>query len=249
MQRRLVMLMCARCNDDVTLHETERAFHWRISLAELAETKDLFLEKEFIDKDWNLINWNKRQFLSDSSTDRVRKYRQGLKQDETLLKHHLPVTVTAPDTEQIQNRTEQKHKKHIASTADAIPAASVFDLPLVGGKQCFAVSQELFDEFVRAYPGVVVMAELGRARAWLISNPIRGKTLRGMPKFLNSWLSRAQDRGGNGNGSHNGNGFQAESSNEITNRNIKKALEKRLAAYDLAHGVDEGEQAEPEAAG
>jgi hypothetical protein len=83
MQRRLAMLFCSRCREE-TLHETDRAFHWRISPEELAETKALFLEKGFIDENWNLFNWNRRQFLSDSSTERVRRYRQGLKQSETL---------------------------------------------------------------------------------------------------------------------------------------------------------------------
>lgn len=58
MQRRLVMLFCARCKCDgeVTFRETETAFHWRVSMAELAETKALFIEQGFIDAHWNLVN-------------------------------------------------------------------------------------------------------------------------------------------------------------------------------------------------
>lgn len=113
MQRRLVMLFCSRCRGE-TLHETERAFHWRISEDELAKTKALFTEKGFIEGDWELVNWNRRQFLSDSSTDRVRRYRQGKKQDETLHVTERNVTVTPPDTE-TDTETEQKQKKHKAS--------------------------------------------------------------------------------------------------------------------------------------
>lgn len=83
MQRRLAMLFCSRCKEE-TLQEQDRAFHWRISLEELAETKQVFMDKGFIDADWNLINWNSRQFISDSSTDRVRRHRKALKQNETL---------------------------------------------------------------------------------------------------------------------------------------------------------------------
>jgi hypothetical protein len=43
--------------------------------------------------------WEKRQYISDSSTERVKKHRS-MKRSET-------VTVTPPDTEQSQNRTEQ----------------------------------------------------------------------------------------------------------------------------------------------
>jgi hypothetical protein len=109
MQRRLIMLFCSRCKGE-TLHETERAFHWRVTETELAETKALFMEKGFIDDKWRLLNWDRRQFLSDSSTDRVRRHRQALKQSETLHETVVPVTVTAPE----QNRTEQKHKKPLA---------------------------------------------------------------------------------------------------------------------------------------
>ena len=93
MQRRLAMLFCSRCRNE-TLQETDRAFHWRITPQELAETKTVFMAKGFIDADWNLINWNRRQFLSDSSTERVRRHRQGLKHNGTLHGTKGNVTVT-----------------------------------------------------------------------------------------------------------------------------------------------------------
>ena len=114
MQRRLVMVFCLRSGNVLeTLHETEIAFHLRISDPELAETKALFLAKEFIDEDWNVLNWNRRQYLSDSSTERVREYRQRMKQDETFQKHDETVSVTPvteDETAPEQNRTE--HKKN-----------------------------------------------------------------------------------------------------------------------------------------
>ena len=76
MQRRLVMLFCMRCGDvTVTLRDDEIAFHLRISDAELAETKALFIAKGFIDSSWNITNWEKRQFASDSSAARTKAYR------------------------------------------------------------------------------------------------------------------------------------------------------------------------------
>src|ERR1035441_6103457 len=105
-QRRLIMHFCLRCRGQLlgTFRETEIAFHMRVSLEELAQTKQAFLDGGFIDNRWNLINWDARQYISDSSTERVRKYREGLKQSETFLKQDETVSVTAP--EQIQNRTE-----------------------------------------------------------------------------------------------------------------------------------------------
>ena len=107
MQRRYVMLMCLRCSETLeTLHETEIAFQLRLSEAELIETKQLFISKNFIDKQWNLLNWDKRQFVSDSSTMRVRKHRNNKKQpsndDETLQKRQSNAIDTDTDKKQIQ---------------------------------------------------------------------------------------------------------------------------------------------------
>lgn len=48
------------------------------------------------------------------------------------------------------------------------------------------------------YPAVDVEQELRRMAAWLESNPTKKKTRRGIDRFINSWLSREQDRGGRG---------------------------------------------------
>lgn len=80
MQRRYVMLMCMRCsNVTVTLHETEIAFHLRIDADQLAATKDIFIAKGFINDKWDLLNWDKRQFVSDTSASRVAKHRASKK--------------------------------------------------------------------------------------------------------------------------------------------------------------------------
>ncbi|HEX8615648.1 MAG TPA: hypothetical protein VF800_30570 [Telluria sp.] len=80
MQRRYVMLMCLRCSNDLeTLHETEIAFSLRIDAVALAETKTVFLAKGFIDEHWRLLNWEKRQFISDTSTARVARHRAAKK--------------------------------------------------------------------------------------------------------------------------------------------------------------------------
>ena len=107
MQRRYVMLMCLRCSEVLeTLHETEIAFQLRLSTEELEQTKQLFISKNFIDKHWNLLNWDKRQFVSDSSTMRVAKHREKKKQpsniDETLQKRPSNAIDTDTDKKQIQ---------------------------------------------------------------------------------------------------------------------------------------------------
>ena len=119
MQRRYVMLMCLRCSEVLeTLHETEIAFQLRLSTEELEQTKQLFISKNFIDKHWNLLNWDKRQFVSDSSTMRVAKHRNKKKQvsnaDETLQKRPSNAIDTDTDTEQIQKKVNNKRGSRLA---------------------------------------------------------------------------------------------------------------------------------------
>lgn len=102
-QRRLIMLFCIRCNGDVTLQDEEVAFQLRISNEEWVITKALFLSKGFINETNEVLNWDKRQYVSDSSAERVARHRNKKKQE-------CNVTVTPPDTEQIQIQNTDKNK-------------------------------------------------------------------------------------------------------------------------------------------
>lgn len=94
MQRRLVMLFCLRCsNDSETLLDEEVAFQLRISADEVAETKALFLKKEFIGEQWQILAWDKRQFLSDCSYERVKRHREKRVSEGLPQQNSIPKTV------------------------------------------------------------------------------------------------------------------------------------------------------------
>lgn len=96
-QRRFVMLLCLRCcNGDETLRDEEVAFQLRISTDEWAQTKQRLLERRLIGEDSKPRAWNKRQFVSDSSTARVAKHRA---KAATAAKRECNVSVTPPDTD------------------------------------------------------------------------------------------------------------------------------------------------------
>lgn len=127
MQRRYLMLMCLRCSNAlVTLQDEEIAFQLRISGDELAETKALFIKKGFIDSAWNLLNWEKRQFASDSSKDRVAKHRALQKQkqeqarngDVTLHETKANGLDTDTDTEQSNSAPSAKSPRGTSLRAD-----------------------------------------------------------------------------------------------------------------------------------
>lgn len=63
--------------------------------------------------------------------------------------------------------------------------------------EVFEVRQSYFDQLAALYPGIADPAQQFRAMAaWLISNEKQRKTLGGMKRFINSWLSREQNRSG-----------------------------------------------------
>src|SRR5690606_38509119 len=94
----------------------EAAFHLRISNEDWAETKRIFIAKGFIDSKLNLLNWDKRQFKSDSSAERVAKHRAEKKakgsSDVTLQVTQANALDTDTDTD-----TEDEEAKASLSTS------------------------------------------------------------------------------------------------------------------------------------
>lgn len=50
------------------------------------------------------------------------------------------------------------------------------------------------EQWSELFPAVDIMQELRKMKSWLDSNPNRRKTKRGILRFVNSWLSKEQDR-------------------------------------------------------
>lgn len=157
MQRRLVMLFCLECSNGLeTFHVTERetsiAFALRVSDEEIAATKAVFLAKGFINDDWTLRNWSKRQYVSDSSTARVRAHREKKKRESA--KPETDVKRSSNATEQIQNRTDTEEtpppareddfdsRARFAMTADWQPSSKTFQAVLLQ----MGITQQAFDQ-------------------------------------------------------------------------------------------------------
>ena len=76
---------------------------------------------------------------------------------------------------------------------EAPAAPPVILLPLNDGSE-YAVSQEEADEYTNLYPAVDVLQELRGMRGWLNASADRRKTRSGIRRFMNNWLSRAQNQ-------------------------------------------------------
>ena len=80
-----------------------------------------------------------------------------------------------------------------SSEASSEPSSYSFATVGKGGGR-WTLPQSILDEFAEAYPGIDLDAEFKKVRAWLTANKSRRKTNAGMPRFLNTWLSKAQDQ-------------------------------------------------------
>ena len=92
-----------------------------------------------------------------------------------------------------------------ASPSDAGPEAENVDgvsddmfirFPTCRKNEVYDLPKAQVADWQEIYSAVNVGQEILKAYSWIDSNPQKRKTKRGMKSFLNSWLSRAQDRGG-----------------------------------------------------
>lgn len=79
--------------------------------------------------------------------------------------------------------------KEISPELHSSPA---YELTLIDGT-CYPVMQETADKYRTLYPAVDVDQEFRKMIGWLDSHPKSRKTSRGIEKFVNGWLCRAQD--------------------------------------------------------
>lgn len=110
--------------------------------------------------------------------------------------HSQPV-VTSGDqsspvgTDSRQKTVDSRQKMEIIDSIDE--AEPIIGLPLNDGSE-HPVTEEEIAEYSRLYPAVDVMQELRDMRGWLLANPVRRKTKRGIKAFIRTWLSKEQDK-------------------------------------------------------
>ncbi len=170
LQRRLVMLFCFRCNVSLPLQDEEVAFQLRISRQQWDETKSIFLDKGFIDSSNNIINWEKRQYKSDSSLERVRRHREAKKQSVVTISNVTVTSQSRADTEQIQNRTEQSSSAHEIPAFQKIYDEGCIVFPSLQTANTSSIQQWISagcDPDLDAIPEIKRHAKAGKAvKAW-----------------------------------------------------------------------------------
>lgn len=164
-QRRYVMILCLRCsNDHVTLQDEEVAFHLRISNEEWLRTKATLMAKDLIDDGNSPTKWDKRQFASDSSAERVARHRAAKKQAAKPCN----VTVTPPEAEadtDTEADTELKARAGEASTAVATTtnetARAETPTTSSAGEACKALRAAGVQAVNPSHPKLIALLEAG----------------------------------------------------------------------------------------
>ena len=163
-QRRYIMLLCIRCsNDHVTLQDEEVTFMLRISNESWLQTKAVLLSKNLINEHNFPTNWDKRQYASDSSKDRVAKFRANKKQinsidNEDVTKCNADVTLQKQASNAIEKNRVEKNRVDINKSFNK-------DLSAQEQKEF----EETFLQFWESYPKKRGKAEA--MKAWLKLKP------------------------------------------------------------------------------
>ena len=146
---------------------------------------------------------------SSSEADRKRSYRKSIEAEKLRLFESNSGTNDRTNVGQMSDKTppeirdksiENRDKENINTFARSSggqtsqPEADVEALILNDGSE-WRPTEALFAEYVRLYPNVDVKQQFNVMRSWCLSNPKKRKTKRGITRFVNSWLTKEQDKG------------------------------------------------------
>lgn len=95
-----------------------------------------------------------------------------------------------PQKESKGNKT--KEHKIISSERETSPRQEAFQLPIINGDIHIVLLDDV-EKYKSLYPSVDIEQEFRKMIGWLDANPAKRKTSRGINKFINGWLCRAQD--------------------------------------------------------
>jgi hypothetical protein len=107
--------------------------------------------------------------------------------------HGDPPWKTAPYVVEDEVVVEDEGGKSLVP-APAKPATAGPCLILNDGSE-WGMPADQLNELADLYPAVDVIGELRAMRAWCLANPTKRKTKGGAMRFVNSWLSKAQNDG------------------------------------------------------
>lgn len=159
---------------------------------------DALLACKLLDKEKSSVvihDWEEHQgkHLKAAEADRARARKNRELQRSRTVRERSPDVRGNVTIRNVRNE-EKKDSCTEPDKPDSVPPP-VLVVPTNGKPAEWGLSPDKLAEWKASYPSVDVLAEIRKARQWVLDNPSRRKTARGMPAFLNRWLSKANDSG------------------------------------------------------
>ena len=152
---------------------------------------------------WQIVNYQHYRSVVDDEArrtyfrDRQREVRAKQKSvKDSQRQSHLSKKITQAEAEAEVNIELPNGSSKARSDLKTIASEPVvWSLKLNDGTE-YPISSEDVETWARLYPAVEVQQQLRNMSGWLLGNPTKRKTRRGIKRFINTWLSKTQDSGG-----------------------------------------------------
>ncbi len=134
--------------------------------------------------------------------------------------------------------SSEPSKRRSKQESTGPPADGFLEFPIVGNRNnpSWWLTNAKVAEYRENYPGVDVVLECRRALQWCRDNESKRKTAAGMAKFLNSWMTKAQN-----DGRTNINRSGGQAGREQTGLTASLDALSRYAAQDDQGGIQQGD--------
>ena len=101
----------------------------------------------------------------------------------------------SPSSDPYPNSDPSPEPSPAVGAEPEIGPAPIVRLPLAAKGAEALITDNMIPEWEEAYPGVNVRQQLKAMRQWLLANPKRRKTERGIHTFIVNWLAKEQNSG------------------------------------------------------
>lgn len=178
--------------------EVGRLFRAMLKYSETGELDALYGNERFVaDTIVAQIDRDKQQYAKKCAVNRENGAKGGLANATERVANGTERNRTPPKEKEKKKENEKENiispNGDICAEPESVSTQNAILLPLNDGSD-FGVTDGMVSEFAGLYPAVDVMQELRNMRGWLLNNPKNRKTRPGIRRFINSWLSREQDK-------------------------------------------------------
>lgn len=171
---------------------------------------------EIVDNVITIPNWSKHQTLDayerQKERDRLKKQKKRAEQKALISGNSGDVSgdmsgdasgdVPLLEEDKDIDKEEERDNSSLLPGAETAPApqyqqttpAPVVITILLNDKTEYPVRETDVEGWKELYPAVDVMQELRKMKGWADANPTKRKTKAGIKRFINSWLSKEQDK-------------------------------------------------------